>query len=182
MTINNLQLTIDKRQLLKSQMSNVNGYMFARRGQTVVEVLVALAVAVILAVSLITTSLITQKSARTARNNTQATKLVQEYIEQIRVFRDRKGFVALSDGACFKIDDSFSDPKDWVLTPCPGEQITLNNTVFTRTIAILASSPNVKLITATATWNETGVVQTVTTNTYLSNWCRGDPLSANPCP
>src|SRR3990172_11075319 len=64
-------------------------------GQSLIEVVVSVGVAVLLAVSLITTSLITQKSSRSARNNSQATKLVQQTLEQLRVYRDRYGFAAL---------------------------------------------------------------------------------------
>ena len=64
-------------------------------GQSLVEVVVSVGIAVMLAISLITTSLITQKSSRAARNNSQATKLVQQTLEQLRVYRDRYGFAAL---------------------------------------------------------------------------------------
>src|SRR5437879_249242 len=88
-------------------------------GQTLIEVIVALGVAVILAVSLITTSLITQKAARSARNNTQATKLAQEYIEQIRVYRDRKGFAnafaSVTENVCLKLNTTNPTPENWTL-------------------------------------------------------------------
>jgi len=62
------------------------------KGQTLIEVVVAVGVVVLLAVSLITTNLVTQKTSRSARNTTQATKLAQDYAEKIRIIRDRDGY------------------------------------------------------------------------------------------
>src|SRR3989344_6372827 len=87
-------------------------------GQSLIEVVVSLGVIVVLAVSLISTSLITQKTARTAKNNNAATKLTQESIEKIRVFRDRKGFDVLTSDPCLMLNSSDVDPVNWSLSSC----------------------------------------------------------------
>lgn len=149
------------------------------RGQSLIEVIVALGVAVILAVSLITTSLITQKSARSARNNTQATKLVQEYLEQIRIFRDRKGFPALVDTPitpsppCHTLNTTDADPVNWTLVVCSGgsgQSLTFNNTQFTRKLVIANAGTNGKLITVSVSWSESGGPKAVSTQTFLTDW------------
>src|SRR3990167_9633454 len=110
-------------------------------GQSLVEVVVSIGIAVILAISLITTSLITQKSSRSARNNTQATKLVQQTLEQLRVYRDRHGFDALPAAAaniCIDFNADTSDPSSWSWTApvCPNFE-PVPNTIFSRQIVFL---------------------------------------------
>lgn len=143
-------------------------------GQSLVEVVVALGVVVVLAVGLITASLVTQRASRSAQNNTQATKLVQENIEQIRVFRDRKGFTALSDGSCLTLDTINSNPLFWTLAACSGatatgELKTLGNLDFRRKIIISTPSVNKKQIDVTVQWNDSGGLQSVSNRTFLSN-------------
>lgn len=147
----------------------------ARSGQSLVEVVVALGVVVALAVALVTTSLVTQRTSRTAKNNTQATKLVQQNIEQMRVFRDRKGFLSLADGNCWVLVSSDVDPVNWTLVNnppgvvCP-EAIILNQTTFSRSVRITAgANANQKVVTVTVTWVDSGGIQTVSNTTVLSN-------------
>src|SRR4030043_1679287 len=145
------------------------------RGQSLIEVIVSMGIAVLLAVALITTSLITQKGSRSARNNLQATKLVQQYIEQIKVFREKQGFSSLING-CGKLNTADPDPKNWVWDHevCPGgtitDPLTLDKTEFTRKLEISTYTTNTKLITVTVTWNESNGLQTVQNKTYLSKW------------
>jgi type II secretory pathway pseudopilin PulG len=146
-------------------------------GQSLVEVVVALGVVVALAVSLVTTTLVTQRSSRTARNNTQATKLVQEKIEQMRVFRDRKGFDSLVNSpanSCWVLVSTDPDPVNWTLSntspnTCP-QPVVLSQTTFARSIVVTdGSNANQKVVTVTVTWNDPGGLQTVTNTTVLSN-------------
>ncbi|MBI3282985.1 hypothetical protein HYZ70_02815 [Candidatus Curtissbacteria bacterium] len=150
-------------------------------GQSLVEVVVALGVVVALAVALITASLVTQRSSRTAKNNTQATKLVQQNIEQLRVFRDRKGFSALSDGSCHTLDTTNPDPAQWSLPTCSGadgEVVTLSSIDFARKIAISTPAVNKKQIVVTVQWTDSGGLQSVTNTTFLSN-CVGPTVSCD---
>lgn len=145
-----------------------------RSGQSLVEVVVALGVVAALAVALVTTSLVTQRASRTAQNNTQATKLVQQNIEQMRVFRDRKGYTFLADGTCLTLNTTNADPALWILSPCAGvppngEKITLSNIDFFRKIAITTPAVNKKQIVVTVEWTDSGGLQKVTNTTFLSN-------------
>ena len=149
-------------------------YRLWPRGQSLIEVLVAMAIVALLAISLVTTTLLTQRSARTARNNTQATNLVQQSIERVRVYRDRVGYSALTDTSgpnCVKLvtEADPADPSMWVLSSagCP-ETIIFNNTSFNRKIFIQTSS-NRKQITVTVEWQDSSGLQTVKSVTYLSN-------------
>ncbi|HSX19240.1 MAG TPA: hypothetical protein VLE91_03850 [Candidatus Saccharimonadales bacterium] len=146
-----------------------------RSGQSLVEVIVAVGVVAALAVALVTTSLVTQKASRGSENSTQATKLVQENIEQIRAFRDRKGFSALANGSCWVLDTtSGSDPANWSLSAanCP-RAVVLNQVTFNRSLVVGNNGVNDRaksaLVTVTVTWTDSGGTQSVSNNTVLSN-------------
>lgn len=148
-----------------------------KSGQSLIEVVIALGVIVALAVSLVTASLVTQKSSRSAKNNTQAAKLAQQSVEQIRVFRDRVGFSALANNNCWVMLSTDTDPINWKLVnsgsspsaTCP-EALTLNETNFSRSIKIEAGTNALqKKVTVTVTWTDSGGLQTVTNVTYLSD-------------
>jgi type II secretory pathway pseudopilin PulG len=157
-------------------------------GQSLIEVIVATAIVVGLAISLVTASLVTQRASRSAKNNTQATKLVQQNIEQMRIYRDRKGYQALSPG-CFTLDTSSPDPANWSLTVLPtcsgstvGEPVTLESTQFRRKIAISSASDTVRSITVTVSWSDSGGDQAVSNQTFLTTWCPGAVVPGSPCP
>ena len=147
-------------------------------GQSLVEVVVSLGVAVLLAVSLITTSLITQKSSKSARNNSQATKLVQQTLEQLRVFRDRAGFSQLPDAPTTTVCADFNivnanDPSTWAFTnpapTCPYFEPVLN-TIFSRKIEFLNQGTGKRLITVTVSWDESGQTRSIKSQTFLGLW------------
>ncbi len=169
-------------------------------GQSLIEVLVAFAISVLIGMALITAGLATQKSSRSAKNETQATKLAQEYLEQIRVIRDIKGFSAIpGPGSCNTIDSSNTDPSGWSVSstsvnplactanpPClgspatmRGEKVAWNDTkvTFCRKFLVFdTATPDTvhKLkITSEVAWQEAGDTKTVTADTVLSLWCTG---------
>ena len=172
LTINNLQLTIDKIKRYRCQMSQPKARFATRRagpplaenvkcqmfpGQSLIEIIIAFGVLVVLAISLINASLLIQRSTRAAKNNTQATRLAQQSIEQIRVFRDRQGYgnVRSSPTNCYFIDTSAPDPLSWIqvrsVNPVCGESITLNNTDFIRNLTITDIGGNRKSVVVTVT-------------------------------
>lgn len=143
-------------------------------GQSLVEVVVALGVVVALAMALITTSLMTQRASRTAQSSTQATKLVQQNIERLRVFRDRNGFSELASGTYRCIRNTDLDPSDWVLEAsfvnCPvSGVISLGNVDFTSEITISTPAVNKKQVVVRVQWADPGGIQSVTNTTFLSN-------------
>ena len=149
------------------------------RGQSLIEVVVSMAVVVAVAISLITATLVTQKSSKNARNNTMATKLVQEGLEEMRVFRDRKGFISLPPGSattCWVLINTDNDPSTWGLktlpdAPCP-ETVVLSGVSFSRTINVEdspAGNASEKKVTVKAIWGGSGDAQTVSDVTYLSS-------------
>jgi type II secretory pathway pseudopilin PulG len=69
-------------------------------GQSLIEVLVALVVASLIIVALVTLVVASLRNAQFAQNQTRATKIAQEAIDQIRTIRDR------DDGFNFRGTDS----------------------------------------------------------------------------
>lgn len=145
-----------------------------------VEVVIALGVVVVLAVSLVTASLVTQRSARSAKNNSQATKLVQQTIEQLRVLRDRQGFSVLANNTYYCVKNTNLDPTSWVLEPqaanCPKSGlVTLDNVDFTPKITISAgANSKQKKVTVEVGWTDSGGTQKVTNVTNLSDCVTGN--------
>lgn len=71
-------------------------------GQSLIEVLVVLVVATMMIVALITIILSSLKNAQFAQNQTKATKLAQDTVDKIRIFRDgNKNGTLSSDGSTF---------------------------------------------------------------------------------
>ena len=159
---------------------------FKASGQSLIEVVIAVGVVVALALSLVTTSLLTQKTSRGARNNIQATKLVQQSIEQVRVFRDRNNLGSFpADGTCYKLVVTDPNPQIWNFVSgavnCP-ESIAFNNVTFSRTIAVSTVNASKKLIAVSVSWTDSSGTQTVQNQTYLTSWCQGQIVGGLPCP
>ena len=159
-------------------------------GQSLIEVVIGMAIATLLTVALVSVTIYTQKLSLSAKNNTQATKLVQQSIEEVRAIRDRRGFDVLTSGTCFKISKPTSDPSTWMLSsaaPCPeiaNPSHLAGDPDFSRKIEIL-SGANLerKQVVVTVTWTESSGTQTVTNSTFLSRICSGQVGSgASPCP
>ena len=151
-------------------------------GQSLIEVVIAMAVIVGLAVALVTTTLVVQKASRTARNNTQATKLVQQNIEQVRIFRDRFGYSLIPTGTqCYKLSTPSSDPLTWSFPAAfscgdktKAQQIALNNIDFFRQIMITEvtdpiTGAKTKQVKVSVSWTDSGGTQSVSNQTILSS-------------
>jgi len=175
-TLDNLQLTIDMFRTW-GQMSDVRCQMRRRPGQSLIEVVIALAVVVGLAVALLTTTLVVQKASRTSKNNSQATKLVQQNNEQIRILRDRQGFASLVNNNCWVLTNTGdTDPNNWKLAnsssappvTCP-ELVPLDQALFNRSLKVEDGvNTDQKKVTVTVSWTDSGGTRSVSNQTILS--------------
>ncbi|OGD85905.1 hypothetical protein A2164_02980 [Candidatus Curtissbacteria bacterium RBG_13_35_7] len=174
---------------MKKRSKQVTGFRLQgveRWGQSLIEVLISTAIAALLAVAIISTMLITQKAGTSAKNNTIATKLAQEGIEQVRIFRDRYSISALPTvdaGECSIFDNSnSSDPSTWTfsgkysctaIAPPQAELIVSENTNFSRRFAIQGDSSDLekpRLVTVSIYWEESSGWKFVSSQTILSQW------------
>lgn len=167
-------------------------------GQSMIEVVVGLGIATLLAVALISTTVYTEKLSRAAKNRTQATKLVQQAVEQLRGFRDSQtgGFAGLptASNACYY--DTNSDSLVWAfgiaVVPCstpppivvPGttEQITLDSVTYSRWVQFTTPAvivANQKTFTVYVSWQGGSGLEYVSNSSSLSNPCTG---AVSACP
>lgn len=148
-----------------------------------IEVVVGVGIAVLLGVSLITTTLITQRTARSARNNTQASKLAQEYVEKMRIIRDRQSFDTLvakvnaaNNATCSYINDTDANLILWTLVSCSdprGKALALDKTTFYQRVMInglLPVSGNKIDFRIIVEWDEQGSAKKIETQSFLTRW------------
>ena len=150
----------------------------SKSAQSLIEVVIAMAVIVGLAVALVTTTLVVQRASRTAKNTSQATKLVQQNIEQVRILRDRQGFASLANNDCWVLTNTADiNPNNWKLAnnssdpsvDCP-ESVLLNQVVFDRSLKIeIGANSDQKKVTVTVSWTDSGGTQSVINQTILSS-------------
>lgn len=167
------------------------------KGQSLIEVLVAFTVSIIVGIALVSAGLATQRSSISARNKSQATKLAQEYLEQVRLIRDVKGYNTLFPAgftnACYSVNTaSGTDPSSWSLayvaatcTSTQGESFPLNSTNFYRKVTISDVAGGLaKKVVVDVSWTEGTNARSVSEETTLSKWCDNTVAGANasPCP
>ncbi len=160
------------------------------KGQSLIEVLIAFGVSVLIGVALITASLATQKAAQGARNQSQATKLAQEYMEQTRAIRDVNGYggsglqVPNPSPACYTLNTAdLQNPSGWTMSSiaCPappaftGANIPVgtDKTTFYRWITITTIDTLKEKVAVDVSWAEGTNTRNVHTESIFSAWCPG---------
>ena len=109
-----------------------------QNGQTLLEVIVVIAVGIIVVGALVFATISSLRNAATAKNQAQATKLAQEGLEKVRTSRDRNGQIANFTGTCVGCTSWVSTDPLWTRnlstagicgTPPSGCYFTLNFTL-----------------------------------------------------
>lgn len=137
------------------------------KGQSLIEVLIAVTVVVIVLVALAGSSTRAVSDQISARQRTQATKLSEEQIERVRTYRDRNGLSALGSCSVYcNIDVNLVLNSTTVATD--------GITVWYSVGAGGASCPDPasKWIDSHATWNDSGGTRDAKISTCLSGWKR----------
>lgn len=67
--------------------------MRSEKGQSLVEVIVAIVVSILVIQALVVVTILSIRNANFSKNSAQATKLAQDGIEKVRILRDRDGAV-----------------------------------------------------------------------------------------
>ena len=155
-----------------------NNYKYTSNGYMLVEVLVAFSIIVICIWSFMDVAQKSISLSSRSVHSTQATFLLEEGAEAVRIVRDNawSGISSLTNGTTYY--PTFSSP-NWTLS-------TTANTVgiFTRTVTLsavnrnastqdIASSgtldPSTKLVTVTVSWSERGTTVTKTLLFYIAD-------------
>ena len=157
-----------------------------RRGQTLLEMVIAFLVATLVVIALVTVTIRAIRNAQIAKNRTEAARYAQEAIERVRVVRDQQGWGLFSSynvsppGNCYKAIRNvvFTDIFMLGNVGCGvGEPLGR----FKRIIYLTADSDdpgtpelneaetgrNVKVVIS---WSDASGAQTTTLDTKLTKW------------
>ncbi len=86
--------------------------LFNQSGQTLLEIIVVIAVGVIVVGSLVFATIVSLRNAQFSKNQSEATKLAQEGIEKVRSGRNRNASIV----GLFEQPISWDDPRLWGAT------------------------------------------------------------------
>jgi type II secretory pathway pseudopilin PulG len=140
-------------------------------GQSMVEMLIALGIAVLIIVALVQSIVTTVKNSQFAKNQTLATRFGQEGIEKIRAQRDILGwmaFYATYNGKTLCVGSGGSS--NWSDKPPTGCSVNIQN-FFTREVAFTdVGGGNQLYVVVTTFWTDNNVTHKSEQRTYLSKW------------
>ena len=123
-------------------------YSINEKGQSLLEVLVALAIVVIVILALVGVTTVSIRNATFAKNRALATKYAQEWMEEARKSRDEDSISFFIDGSCYVSDT-------------PG--------IFSR-VRTCALDGDTMTVEVTVSWSEGGVSHKSELVTHLTNW------------
>jgi type II secretory pathway pseudopilin PulG len=159
-----------------------------QKGQSLLEVLTALGVAAVVIVALSILAVSSLRNAQHARSQTEATKFVNEGIEQVRTVRDQKGWNAFGGytiNSCYVVDTTVSP---WSLTNNGGVVVCgsggepIGSTQFKREIKLedanlSGGTPGCstgpcpgRKITVSVFWTDSFGLNTSQASTVLTEW------------
>ena len=147
------------------------------RGQTLIEVVLAVAIAVIVIYALVALATLSMTYAQSALRRSEATKLANAGMEAFRLERDIQGFSSdclspstASDtyiiksppgGAlCYFLERLFADYED----------IFVRNVTYRRIMKVEDAGTNIKNVKVTVNWTEGSSERSVTMTGILTNW------------
>ncbi|MDP2874215.1 MAG: hypothetical protein Q8N84_02915 [bacterium] len=139
-------------------------------GQSLVEAMIALGVAVIVIVALVNLSLVALRSSTVAQNQLTAKNLANQGLEIVRSLRD-SGWSNLPEPP--STDPYYLNSDKTALVTTPAEEIAKEATAgfFTREIYISnVGGDQKKQITCVVKWTDSSGGQQVAVSTYLTNW------------
>ena len=150
------------------------------KGETLIEVVLAVGLAVMVLFALVVLGSSSVKTSTSSTRRLEAEKLASSGVEAIRYLRDANGFDGLAD-ACYKIDDSGSSVSK-IDGPCASASSWISISLGTGNsfdrkieVASYAGTLTMKKVTSTARWVETGGSgsggsKSVVISTVLSKW------------
>lgn len=137
-------------------------------GQSLVEAVVAVGLAIVIATALISATTTGLKAGQSGKLRSKAVILVQDGIEQTRILRD-SGWTALQN----------RDAQIWCLsktsefiktTDCPYDAENPSNPYY-RSVTYTWDSANSRMkVDSVVSWNERSQVKNVTLTTYFTDW------------
>lgn len=124
-----------------------------KEGQSLLEVLVALAVALLVILALVQAVTTAIKSSGFAKRKAQATSLAQEGIEKVRGLRDQSSWDNFKSSCNNYNVGAVSDP-----------------TIFTRTVSCSEETPDKIKVVVKVAWTDAGKTQNSQIISYFTQW------------
>jgi len=150
--------------------------MKSRKGQSIIEAAVAIAVGSLIVTALVGLGIGALRSAAVSKNRSLATSYAQEAMEAIRSIRDR-GYSGLAE--CCEVSDPCTpdtpcdpcelDPpgSQWECSSGPGETL---DSIFTRRFSIYEESTGQLKISVSVEWTDSAGYHQVVLDSYLTDW------------
>lgn len=142
----------------------------ARKGQSLIEVLIALGIGVLVIVALVQSLVTSIKNSQFAKNQNLATRYSQDAVENIRSKRDNLGWSTMFSTYNNKTYCIGTGINSWTVKSgsCP----VLTDTIFTREAKFSdpGSSLEKLLVEVTTSWTDSSGTHSSKQKTFLTKW------------
>ena len=146
-----------------SKMMRLSTVRNSKPGQSLVEAMVAIAVAVLIITALVGLAIGAVRSANAAKNRSLAVAYAQEGIEAVRSIRDRSFSELPSAGGPYQLVWTGTE-WNWSL----GEQ-TLD-TIFSRGFTVTIESAGKMIVVLSVAWSDSTGDHSVDLTSYITDW------------
>lgn len=151
-------------------------------GQSLIEMIIAMSVAVIIVISLVGLTIVSLKNSQFAKSQTTATKLTQEAMEKIRQWRDtnwtdfssKVGQTLVVSGNC-QLSPTFSCASTLSTCPIIGNEASLINSQFLRCATLADAGADQINVTVLTVWQDSAGIHQSSASSIFSNpnsWSR----------
>ena len=145
--------------------------MKSRKGQSIIEAAVAIAIASLIITALVGLGIGALRSAAVSKNRSMATSYAQEAMEAIRSIRDRgfSGLATCCGDSCTPCSpcELYQVGSQWECRSDSGETL---DSIFTRSFSIYKESTGQLKITVIVGWTDSAGDHQVVLDSYLTNW------------
>lgn len=149
------------RPVRNSDMFEIRNSKFEKKGQSLVEAIVAIGITVLVILGLVVLAVGAVRSATLVRNRSLAVQYAQEGMEALRSVRDRN-FAELPTSGVNRVVWTGSE---W--STLAGTEVLDS---FTRSFTSTQVSPGKLRVVMTVAWTDSAGAHTIDLTTYLTNW------------
>lgn len=156
--------------------SRFKNYSRNFKGQSIIEIVLAVALAAMVVTALISLNGVIIKTNASTLKRVQANKVATLALEAVRYHRDSLGYDIAFDQAgriCYQIAVESNSSDTLTKAPsCVYDEVDYEGGIFRRKIQVEAESAmtHSRKVTVSVQWDEADGPRDVTLNTYLSKW------------
>ncbi len=141
-------------------------------GQMLLEVVIALMVAVVAIIALVSVATKGVTDATLSENRNVAARYAQEGFEQVRIVRDRQGWEVFSQYStsagdnCYKVNTT-----NWTLERINcSDYVLLSNPIFSRKITLTGDGDLLRIVRVEVKWTDSSGEQKSVVESKLTKW------------